>query len=235
MTKKELHEIEQKEKRLRSFTNRVNALLGHVAARTPTSKIVEAFESGKDADAFAADIARLEPVGAALHELKSDAVKAASEEAKQFIEKVRKELEEAGWDVNVAAPYPAYNDYHNYKVKVEKHNLYLRLTESVDADKYKSYRRGEPRIVKMSDKGCEWYINHREVAAALYYDAFIVKMVNKIGDCDTVKVSGNHVWSESTLTVNKGDIVEYWKTQQIYNCSKFGVYFPQWPSRKVKG
>ena len=51
------------------------------------------------------------------------------------------------------------------------------LSESAVDDRYKSYRRGEPRIVKMSDKGCEWYINHREVAAALYYDAFIVKMV----------------------------------------------------------
>lgn len=186
-----------------------------------------------EAEAFAADIARLEPVGAALHELKGDAVAAASAEAREFIEKVRKELEEANWDINVAAPYPRYNDYSNYKVMREKHNTYLRLVENAE-EGYRSRRPGEPHIVKMSEKGMDWYINHREQAAAIYYDAFIVKMVNKIGDCDKVKVEGNHVWSFSMLTVNKGDVVEFWKTQQIYNCSKFGVYFPQWPSRKVK-
>lgn len=234
MTKKEIHEQEQKAKRFASFSNRVNNLLGHVSSRIPASKMKEAFDNRQEAEAFAADIARLEPVGAALHELKGDAVAAASKEAVDFIEKVRKELEEANWDINVAAPYPRYNDYSNYKVMREKHNTYLRLSEYVDPC-YTARMGDKPHIVKMSEKGMEMYINQREQAAAIYYDAFIVKMVNKIGDCDKVSVEGNHVWSFSMLTVNKGDNVEFWKTQQIYNCSKFGVYFPQWPSRQVKG
>ena len=46
------------------------------------------------------------PIETVVLPLKVDAVERAEKEAKAVIARVEKGLEEAGWDLNVAAPYP---------------------------------------------------------------------------------------------------------------------------------
>jgi hypothetical protein len=52
--------------------------------------------------------------------------------------------------------------------------------------------------------------------------------------CDSAELNGSRVWEHSILTGRKGDKVENWKTHQIWNVSKLGNEFPQWPMRLMK-
>ena len=70
--------------------------------------------------------------------------------------------------------------------------------------------------------------------AAAQYDAFIAKLIRKIGDFDSATLTGSHVWGYSILTVTKGAATERWGTRQIVNQSVLGKLFNQWPSRKIK-
>lgn len=235
MTKKEEKAIAVREAKMSAYVRKVDTLTGHVARRVKLSAKVAAFDSGKTAEAFAAEIATAEPVGQALHAAKADAVSDAGSDARQYADKVREDLLAHGWDINAAAPYPWRKDGYAADAARHKHNTYSRLTQS---DPAKGYQRNgmnnEPRFVVMSDTGVARFVEDAERNAALYYDAFIVKMVAKVGECDSAEISGSHVWSHSILTVTKGASVERWKTQQIVNTSKLGLRFPQWPSRLMK-
>ena len=87
----------------------------------------------------------------------------------------------------------------------------------------------------MSEAKIDRFVAARKEQAAAEYDAFIAKLVKKIGPVVTAELDGNHVWSHSILTVVlKSGEQQRWKTQQITNISKYGKHFNQWPSRKMK-
>jgi hypothetical protein len=220
-----------------SFAKRVATLTGHVGESVSVRAMRLAFESGTSADEFAAQIAAREPVGRALHTQKAEAIKAAAMDAAAVIGNVQLELEKAGWDINAAAPYPAYRELYqpDYKTKKAKHYLFGSLTEN-GLDGYQSSREGQPYIVKMRDEAIDRFIRQAEQGAALQYDMFICKMVKKIGaGAVDAEITGDHIWGYSFLTVTlKDGTTERWKTQQIWNYSVHGLRFPQWPSRKVK-
>lgn len=234
MTKKDQKAAEVLANRKLAFAKKLGALTGHVAARIPAREIATAFDAGRTAEDFAAEIAAREPVGLALHPLKAEAVKAAAADAAVTVGHVQRKLEAAGWDIKVAAPRAKSCWDRDYKTQNAYRALVSSLTESVK-EGYHYPRPGEPEIVRMSEKGIIRFIAQAEENAALFYDAFIVKMVAKVGEVTAATINGNHVWDHSILrvTLPTGE-VQKWKTQQIWNYSVHGLRFPQWPSRVVK-
>jgi len=224
-----------------AFAKRVAGLLGHVSERLNAADLNVVFdaavENNKDlgpvADAYAAAIAALEPVGRALHPQKAAAVQYAREDAQRVIDRVYKELKDAGFDIDVVAPYPSSREgQSSYKQKRAKYGLFHSLTKSAS----EGYRRhGEPNIVKLSDDGCSRFIENSARDAALQYDAFICKLVSKVGEVVDASIVGDHIWSYSLLNVTLADgTKQTWKTQQIRNYSVLGTPYLQWPTRLLK-
>jgi hypothetical protein len=172
------------------------------------------------------------PVADVVAPLKEQAIARAEKEATLVVLKVWKALTEAGWDLNVAAPYPRANRMSQleYKQKVSRYHLFASLVETVS-----SRSMADPHIVKPSERRETVYIEKCKEMAAAQYDAFVQKLVSKIGPCDSATLNGSHVWGYSILTVSKGPTVERWKTQQIVNQSGLGTVFNQWPTRLLKG
>lgn len=247
MTKAQIEAARVLDNRRIAFAKRVRNLLGHVGGRIAQSKLDDHFnalssgdqvEYGPKADALAAEIAAAEPVGRALHAQKVEAVRSAREDAQKVIERVRKELEAAEWNIDTVAPQPRsfHMSREEYQRASAKRSLFSSLTERQDP---RSYSREAEKMVKMSDEGIARFISNSEQDAALQYDAFICKMVSKVGDVKHATIDGEHVWGHSILTVvlRGGDTdgqVQRWKTQQIVNYSVYGRPYLQWPSRIVK-
>jgi hypothetical protein len=236
MTKKAENAARIAEAKWQAFARKVRTLTGHVATRLKAAELRAGFDAGKTPEAVAAEIASREPVGLALHPGKAEAVRKAGEGARAYVEKVREDLIAHGWDLYAAAPYPWRLDGIAADVARYKHNEYSGLTKPDPAKGYQSRRpNNDPLIVVMDPEGVERFVQRQEETAALYYDAFIVKMVAKVGEATEAAIEGSHVWSHSFLTVTlKDGTVERWKTQEITNYSKYGLAYPQWPSRKVK-
>jgi hypothetical protein len=172
------------------------------------------------------------PIEAAVMPLKEAAVDRAEQEAKKLIATVLKRLEEAGWDLDVVAPRPKGNFSREAYAKA---SALVSLYSSVTTYVHGSRRPSEPNLRKASPEAEAKFIKNAREDAAAAYDAFVAKLVSKIGDVTTASLVGSHVWGYSVLTVAKADgSVERWKTQQIVNVSKLGKLFNQWPSRKVK-
>jgi hypothetical protein len=244
-TKKAQRAAEIEANKLAAFETKVRRLTGQlVSQRLAQSTVQAAYATGISADAYATEIASREPVGRVIHPLKADAVKAAGERAAKIIERVRSELEAGGWDINAVAPYP--KSYSDAQARARASLFHTLSTEDRDAsraffdampddlEERRAYVKTKKAIVTMYQPGVDRFIAQAEDMAASEYDAFICKLVAKVGDCDSAELEGSHVWGHSILTVRKGDVVERWKTQQIINYSSLGNAYPQWPTRLVK-
>lgn len=171
------------------------------------------------------------PVALAVEPLRSQAVERAEKNAREIVDRVRQELEAAGYDLHVCAPYPAHNLHGaRYYSALSTYKLFQSLCE---------WRRSsgspyEPCFADVKAEKVAAFVKESKASAALQYDAFIVKLCEKIGACKAASITGSHVWGFSLLTVEKATGRETWKTQQICNVSKLGKLFNQWPSRKVK-
>ena len=218
--------------KLEAFSRKARTLLGHV--RVQDSELLAAFEAGQTADAFAATVASREPVGAAVHAVKAEAMDHAEKNVRERIAKALEELAAADWDVNACAPYPARTlpRYEMDKAKARYYFFHALIT--ADRARPSSYRPGQPYHVIADETRIQRLVNETRAAAAAQYDGFICKMVGKIGPCESAALSGSHVWGDSFLTVTKATGTERWKTQQIVNYSALGNAYYQWPSRKVK-
>ncbi len=175
------------------------------------------------------------PVALAVEPLRVEAIARAEKNATKIVANVRKELKEAGGDLEKCTPYPRKGfsmPEHEWRAAHAKYNLFSTLCRSDGAC---TYRPGDPRPGKIDPTYVTKYIDQHKKDAANDYDAFVVKLCQKIGDCSTATITGDHVWSKSFLTVEGvGVQAEVWMTQQIVNVSKLGRYFNQWPSRKLK-
>lgn len=173
----------------------------------------------------------MNPIEEAVMPLKTEAIARAEKDAKELIARVKKHLAECGWNLDTAAPRPNTNMGRiTYMMKMGTHNLYASITEPTWATR--SLR--DPDTRRPSAKREARFIKDAMELAAAQYDAFVRKLVDKIGACDGATLHGSHVWGHSFLVVTKGPTVERWKTQQIVNVSKLGKIFNQWPSRKLK-
>ncbi len=174
------------------------------------------------------------PIAAAVLPLKEDAMKRAEEYAREIVAKVREDLKAAGNDLIVCAPYPSGNQSRASYFMMESR---YRLFASLCVWRKSSYMMHEPHFADVDSNRVAKFIKEARENAAFQYEAFILKLIAKIGPVYSAKLSGNHVWSFSFLTVEKASGIqttEIWKTQQIINVSKLGKVFAQWPTRKVK-
>lgn len=180
------------------------------------------------------ETANTNPIAAAILPLKSDAVRRAKEEAERLVGDISKILETAGWDINVAAPRPDGGMARpQYTAAQSKRTLFSSVTKSVE--QFVIYRRNAPETVTMDETRIARFVADAQEETGIEYDAFVAKMVEKVGECVSAELAGSHVWGFSLLTVTKKDgTVETWKTQMIVNVSKLGKLFNQFPSRKTR-
>jgi hypothetical protein len=177
------------------------------------------------------------PVAKAVKPLKVKAIEYAEIEAHKEISDARETLEANGWSLLNVAPAGDYrkDPEREYKAKNNRRAHFLSFVERHPDHPYR-YVGTDLYIVRMSQEKCTAHIEMAKRLAAMQYDAFVMKLVHKVGPCIKAKLEGDHIWGESFLTVtfaNKPN--EVWKTKQIYNRSKHGKWFPQWPSRIVRG
>lgn len=179
-------------------------------------------------------------IGAAVQPLRAVAMDRAEKNARERIEADLKKLaEEFGGDAQKMAPYPnsLRTTREAYKAGVRFYHYIRSITKAAPSEGYVSRRMGDPEMVVPNPERIEKAIADSRDMAAGQYDAFVAKLINKAGEHVTATLEGDHVWGESFLTVTfAGDKpAEVWKTRQIWNVSKLGLHFPQWPSRKVRG
>lgn len=241
LTKKAENEARIAKNKYNAYWKKVSTLLGSWVFNTIKDRdtaIRAAYDAGTDAQEYATSIACLEPVGTCLWPMKQDAMNEAEKYAREEVELVRAELEKGAWDINAVAPYPERSPETPYGSPAytraqEKYAQYIQFVEQVDP--YKYVHRREPKYVKMSDERIERYVKNERDTAGFTYDAFMLKMVAKVGPVIDASITGSHIWSHSILTVTKdGGTVERWKTQQIVNYSVYGRAYLQWPSRLMK-
>lgn len=173
---------------------------------------------------------KVNPIEAAVAPMKADAIERAEKDARELVKTVRKELADAGHDRQKCAPYPSSMEA-GYFHKLGRYELFSKLTKS--REDVRGF--GEANLCDVDSNMVRKFVKDARSRAAEQYDLFVQKLVGKIGAVKTATIEGNHVWSESFLTVKKPNgEVQVWKTQQIVNVSKYGLLFNQWPSRKVK-
>lgn len=222
-----------------AWFKKLRTLTGHIFTRLDANAANVAYAAGVAAETYAFELASREPVGKALFPMKAEAVSHAAEAARKTVAEVRQELIANGWDINACAPYPSsrvnMREWERATARA-KYQLFHSVAKSDPAKGYQSSRENEPHYVIMNDEGISRYVEFAERGAAFQYDAFVIKLVTKIGEGATgATITGNHIWSYSVLTVTKSNgSTENWKTKQIVNVSKFGRDFYQWPSRLMK-
>lgn len=164
--------------------------------------------------------------------LKEDAMARAESQAMNILENCRHELEEAYFDIDKAAPHPhGRMSRADYKKAAAKRSLFW----AICIPRYSSYKMNDPHYVNIDPGKEKKFIQDAREDAAYQYDAFVAKLVNKIGEVTKASLDGNHVWSYSILTIEKPDgTTQRWKTQMIINVSKYGKLFNQFPTRMMK-
>lgn len=236
-TKKAVNEARIAANKYAAWLKGVRTLIGHIFARMDGVAAEAAYAAGTSYQDYAAKLAASEPVGAALHQRKADAVSYAENRAFRQVEEAMVELEAAGWDLNVLAPYPDSRrvSREKYLSMRDRHNYFAMLTEA-DPTAGNTHRVGAPNIRRRNERGELRFIQKAKDSAAFQYDKFICKMVAKIGSgAINAKIEGNHIWGNSVLTVWMADhSIQRWHTKQIWNVSCLGKDFPQWPSRLQK-
>lgn len=238
MTKKAEKAAEVAANKRSAWNKKLQNLVGHISlhGRINRDEKNARYDAGVSAETYAAELTSREPVGKAVHPLKVEAVRSARERMEHYIEQCKEKLEAADWNVNAVAPYPPSSmNRFAYQAALREYQFYAHITKWQDDSQRGRLDRAAPRYVEMNPVGCASEINWAERNAAFQYDEFICKLVVKVGECDSAELDGSHVWSESILTVRKGEALERWKTHQIWNVSKLGKDFPQWPTRMMKG
>lgn len=172
------------------------------------------------------------PIEAAVAPLKADAIKRAEQEANKLVDRVRTELAAAGNDLQKCAPYPRTNvDRMTYQRYLSRYQLFHAICKLRAATR----RLDDPNYADVNDALVLRFIDQAKADAAAQYEAFVAKLISKIGGVTEAVLEGNHVWSYSYLrVVTAAGEQQTWKTQQIVNVSKLGKLFNQWPTRKVK-
>lgn len=175
------------------------------------------------------------PVTAAVLPMKKEAEDRAEADTRKLVERYAAKLAEHEWDIRAAFPYPNGNmGREEYRKLKGRHDTAARITRTKPNSGYYGSFRG-PHFVELDDERIERFVQTAREFAAQQYDAFVMKLVGKVGAVTEAKLHGSHVWGFSDLAVRKPDgEVEIWRTQQIVNQSVLGTLFNQWPTRKLK-
>lgn len=198
-------------------------------------KAAEVTKVASKKEVNAKEIAKSEKFGGgdkireAIEPMKQDAIQRATDEAQKVIKRVKKLLQDNDMNATKAAPYPKMG------TRDPEYGKYLLVRKITKADR-STYGKDEFR--QFSQEAEARFIEESREAAALEYEGFVLKMIEKItkfGNISSATIDGNHVWGYSHLTVElESGETQVWRTQMIINVSKLGKLFNQFPSRKVK-
>jgi hypothetical protein len=172
-------------------------------------------------------------IGNAVEPRRAEAIGYALERASDFVAAIRAQLEKAGWDLEVAAPYPHFTaGKKEYAVAKARRVTFNRLVTSVSE---RCRMRNDPDFVRMDDAKVSAFMTAVATEASAQFDAYIAKLSAKVGPVTSASLDAGHLWVFSHLTVTPvGGAPEVWRTQMIINVSSLGKLFNQWPTRKVK-
>lgn len=178
------------------------------------------------------------PIAKAVAPIKEDAIARAEKDAREYSAKLIKQIEEAGNDLNKVAPYPRSTNVsrEQYRNAMNRHNLYVSITTARKDNVQRHWSDATtPYYVDACPAKIEVFVETAKITAAEQYDAFVHKLVKKVGETTEASLTGNHVWGYSVLhvTLPSGE-KQKWQTQQIVNCSVYGLLFNQWPTRQIK-
>lgn len=138
-----------------------------------------------------------------------------------------------GVDLNVAAPYPSSIKL-GHVAYLQQREVYGLARGLLNTKRPEDDVSGLHAIVTgPNEEQIERHLQRVQVEAGKSFDAYVAKLISKVGECDSATVEGA-LWQHSILTVRKGEAVERWKTQQIINVSVLGKLFNQWPTRLLK-
>lgn len=200
-------------------------------------EIVERAEAKKSMFQQRLDMINSTPIAKAVEPLKVDAITRAEKDAREYILKLTAILAKNENNLTAVAPYPdsLHMGREQYQTMARRRNLFESFTNKRDKISYHARRAGEAEFVDVCPVRVERFVENAKIAAAAHYEAFVGKLVGKVGAHTAATLEGNHVWGYSFLTVTlpSGE-TQVWKTQQIVNCSVYGLLFNQWPSRKMK-
>lgn len=92
---------------------------------------------------------------------------------------------------------------------------------------------------EQSDRSEQYYLDLVLKGVDQQFDSYVRKLEAKIGaEVAEAKLEGGHgnsLWGYSLLKIRLNDgSTQTWKTQLIWNISKLGLVFPQFPTRKLK-
>lgn len=167
----------------------------------------------------------------AVNPLRQHAIVRARDHATMLVERFRKELEAAGNDIDVVAPYPESNDpsYRRKKIRRLMFNKIVKYRNVPTDENDHVLADIDPILAKK-------FIEEAIENADVHYDDYISKMSERIdGEVVDADLTGNHVDSYSVLHVLKSDgSRENWRTRMVINTSKYGKLFNQFNARKVK-
>lgn len=152
------------------------------------------------------------------------------------IAELKAELEANGMDANKVAPYPYGGNYGaKYYLAKGKYDFCHAVARTV-----KSCGPKDPCIVEMDEKMIARYIERARDEAGFEFEMFVYKLCGKVGAVDTADIdteydtsTGYSLWRRSKLTVTKSGASEVWNTKRIWNRSKYGRVFNQYPTRKA--
>lgn len=170
-------------------------------------------------------------IALAVEPLRTGAVERAVKYAKETIANMTAKLEAAEWNLDVVAPYP-YRDMEraSYMSMKNKRNMFQMLFET---NPNNGNRMNDPVFMLRDEEAEARFIKMAAESASIEFDAYVVKLVGKVGEHSTARVTGS-LWDYSVLTVETPAGVQRWKTQQILNVSKLNKVFNQYPTRKMK-
>ena len=174
------------------------------------------------------------PIATAIAPLRDAAIDDANTEFDIQVIKGIAKLEAAGWDLEIAAPYPSvWAAREDYKRMRAARGFLSSITRSLACVR----RIDEPHMVALDEARIERVRGQVKAEAAASFEAYAAKLEKKVGPVVAAELMGDSagLWSYSVLTVTLADGTEQrWKTQRILNCSGLGTLFHQWPTRLIK-
>ena len=175
------------------------------------------------------------PIAFAVEPLRNEAIADARNFAQDYIDKLLTGLKKVGNDAEIFAPYPSGNcSRSEYSLA---HTKYHHVREFTTSKEY-SRRPHSPDIRTGIDfKRIENFIDNAGRDASIAFDAYVSKLNYKVGDHSSASLLTYHnIWGYSILDVTLPDgSLQKWKTQKIFNISKLGKVFSQYPTRLMKG
>lgn len=176
-------------------------------------QIIERAEAKKTMLQQLVDRINSTPIAKAVAPLKIDAMNRAEQDERKYIESVRIKLAEVGGNLDIIAPRPRHNcGREEYMIK-SQHRAEIKSFCKV-TQQPRNFHDETPTLVEICPEATERHVANTRERMGRAYDAFVHKLVDKVGGHTDASISGNHVWGYSylTVTLSNGE-KEVWKTQ----------------------